>query len=150
MITKIKAFINDQDGSESIEMVYSTAVLISFILVALMVMTYIFALNNVRLATRRICRDIEVTGIVASQIELDNTFRSALSSSQYSGHDIDVTNLSGFNIAGYQVDFLDTFIVRGHCDFEIPLLNPGTFTGYTISLPITIQLSGLSEVKHSN
>lgn len=148
-IKKIKSFINDKDGSESVEMVYSTTVIIAFILVALMFMSYIFALNNARLATRRICRDIETTGTVTSQAAMENWLRSHLPSPSFSDHNIKVSNAGGFQISNQDVEFLDTFVVESTCNYNIQIINPGVFTGYKIRLPITIRVIGMSEVKHT-
>lgn len=146
MKKKINSIIQDKDGSETLEMVYGVAVMIAFVLVAIMFMSYIFAASDVNLAVRRICRDIEVSGQVKSQAELDRQFKSYLSGEGFKEHKIEVKQ-SGHTVDGQKLDFLSIFEVYGHCEFTVPLINPGNFTGYKLAIPISIRVTGMTEVE---
>ena len=154
MRQKVHDFIKDRDGSEAVEMVYTTASLLAFILVALMVFSYVFAQYQVTMATRRICRNIEVTGQVPRDSEMLETFKGFLSGECFSrnSHEICISNV---NVpredadryrSRRQIQLTGTFTITGKCKYVIQLLNPGSFTGYSIKLPLASTVTGMSEV----
>ena len=152
---RIREFINDRDGSEAVEMVYTTASLMAFILVALMVFSYVFAQYQVTMVTRRICRNIEVTGQVPRELEMLETFKDFLSgecfsrgSHEISVYDVHVPHIDDEDryIRDRQIQLTGTFTVTGKCEYVIQLLNPGSFTGYSIKLPLASTVTGMSEV----
>lgn len=141
---KIKAFICDTSGSDTIEMIYSTAAMVAFILVGLVFFTYLVELNQCNTATKRVVREIEVTG-EANASRMDSTF------DYYMGGGRSISNkkvkISGVSyISGRRIQLMDVFTVTGSCDYRLTLMNPGNYSGFTIDIPIVSRVSGMSEV----
>jgi hypothetical protein len=142
MVHSVKKLWKNTDGSEAIEMVSTVAMACALILVGIMILSYLIACNNVSYATKRVVRQIEVTGI-ASQTEMNTIFNGYLGTSdQIVNRNVVATQ----GISSGKVNLKGTFKVMGSCDYIIPIVNPGSFDGYTITLPIVVSVSGMSEV----
>lgn len=142
---KTSAFRDDTEGSEAIEMVTTVAMLVVFIMIGIMFLTYVVNLNLVNTATKQVVRSIEVTG-VANQMQMRDRFNEFLGSNpQLTDRRVELKNASPGNIQLKQ-----TFQVVGSCTYRVPLINPGSFDGYTITLPIKTTVAGMSEVYHKS
>lgn len=144
MKEKIKAFWKDKDGSEATEMVATTAMLVCFILIAVMILSYLMAYNNVNFATKRVARNVEVTGIADTSNMLAQ-FNSMLGDNEtLIDRRLSLTNVT--YTAGNRIQLKDTFRVTTRCNYIIQLINPGSFDGYRLTLPIRCSVTGMSEV----
>ena len=143
---KVKNFHADTNGSEAIEMVSTTAMLICFIMIALMFLTYVMELNLVNTATKKVVRQIEVTGI-AQNSRMTSTFNSMLgANAQLTNRNVSISNVTYHSSGAGHIQLKDTFRVTGTCVYNVKLINPGNFEGYTIRMPIKTTVSGISEV----
>lgn len=128
-------------GSDTTEMLMTTAMTIVFILVAMMFMTYIIEVTIVNTATKKVVRSIETTGIVDRTV-LTQKFNSYLGNSpQIQDKKLDFSEVGGSN-----VNLKGLFKVTGSCTYVVPLINPGNFEGYSIRVPIKTTVTGMSEV----
>ena len=100
---KLSTFHQDTDGSEVIEMVWTTMMLVCFIMIGLMLLTYVMQLTVVNTATKKVVREIEVTG-QATQATMNARFNEMLgSSAQLKDRSVSISNvsfMSGTNIHG--------------------------------------------------
>lgn len=147
----LASFVRNISGSEAIEMVTTTAMITSFVIIAFMFFTYVFEVNMCAYATRQVVHDIEVSGQV-NQTQIENTFNSILggSGSLYN-KEIRVTKAD--YIAGTKniqvknrYGNLGVFTVVGSCTYRLQLINPGRFDGFYIEFPIQTEQRGMSEV----
>lgn len=140
---KAAALWENQDGSEAIEMVWSTATLASFILIGLMFLTYVVELNLVNTATKRVVRNIEVTGAVSTH-EMNRIFNDFLGpTTSLTDRKIEISNVE--YCQGNKIQLKDTFRCTGSATYVVPLIEPGHFSEFKISLPIKTAVSGMSE-----
>jgi len=148
----LASFVRNISGSEAIEMVTTTAMITSFVIIAFMFFTYVFEVNMCAYATRQVVHDIEVSGQV-NQTQIENTFNSILggSGSLYK-KEIRVTKAD--YIAGTKNIQVKNrygnpgvFTVVGSCTYRLQLINPGRFDGFCcIEFPIQTEQRGMSEV----
>lgn len=147
---RLRAFHNDTGGSEAVEMVSTTAMLMCFILIAMSMLSYVMELNLVNTATKRVVRQIEVTG-VANASTMSSTFNQMLgSSTQLANREVKISDVTYHSSGTGHIQLKDTFKVTGSCVYNIKLINPGNFSGYTISMPIKTSVTGISEVYWKN
>lgn len=137
----IASFFKNREGSDSLEFVWTTAMLCTFILVALLCLTYVMELNTVNFATKKVVREIETTGVV-NQARMDQIF------GQYVGRSSQIRNktVTCDKPDGTEIPLTRTFWVVGSCIYDVPLIKPGNFDGFTISMPIASRVGGMSEV----
>ena len=115
-------------------------------MIALMFLTYVMELNLVNTATKKVVRQIEVTGIAQSS-RMSSTFNNMLgTNTQLTNRDVKISNVSYHASGAGHIQLKDTFRVTGTCVYNVKLINPGSFDGYTIRMPIKTTVSGISEV----
>ena len=128
-----------KSGSDTVEMIGVVFMLCAFILIGLMLLSYVMEVNIVNMAARQGARNIETSGI-ADVGRANSEFRTFLGGNPH---------LSNFNVTlntSGQIQLTNTFTLVAECSYDIPLVNPGNFSGYTLHLPIKIRSSGMSEV----
>ena len=141
---KIVDFWNDTEASDTTEMIMTTAMLSVLIICAIMLLSYAVEFNNVAHATKRVTRGVEVTGY-ANVADMNSKFDTMLgSSAQIVNRRVELVD--GTFMSGSRVQLKDTFKVKGACDYNIPLINPGNFSGLEITMPIEVVVTGISEV----
>lgn len=138
-ISKLRNLHAQKDGSDTIEMVGAVAILCVFILIGLMLLSYIMGANVVSMAARQVARNIETSGY-ADVAKANADFANFLRSNTY------LSNLQVTLSTTGKVQLTDTFRVTASCTYDIPLVNPGNYSGYTLHLPIKISSMGMSEV----
>lgn len=144
----IKAMWSNKQGSEAMEMVSTAAMLLALILSALMILSFMVEVNIVHTATKRVVRNIETTGIASSSAMQTEFDRILGSSALLQNRDVSISNttfVAGDASYGH-IQLKRTFKVTGSCVFEIPLVNPGGITAFSIKLPIKTAVTGMSEV----
>ena len=142
---KLLAFHKDTDGSEVMEMVSTTIMLVCFIMIGLMFLTYVMQLTVVNTATKKVVREIEVTG-QATQSAMNDRFNEMLgTSAQLTDRSVSISNVSYMDGIS-KIQLKRTFMVTGKCTYKVTLINPGNITGWSIDLPIVSRVSGMSEV----
>ena len=93
-IKNIKHAIENKSGSEVIEMVWTTMMLVCFIMIGLMLLTYVMQLTIVNTATKKVVREIEVTG-QATQSTMNARFNEMLGTSdQLTDRSVSISNVS--------------------------------------------------------
>lgn len=143
-LAKVKALVSDKKGSEAIEMVTTSAMMIALIIVGLMILSYAIEWNNVSFAAKRVCRNIEVTGQVS---DIQSKFNTLIgSTSTVTDRSIEVNNVEYFDAASKKIQLKKTFRLSATVTYNIPLINPGSFTGITVRMPIKTSVTGMSEV----
>lgn len=147
-MNRIKAIWKNEQGSEATEMVATMAMLLALILSALMILSYVVEYNAVHTATKRLTRGVETTGIVSAPTMRADFNRMLGSSSLLQNRSVEITNATYvYGNANYgHIQLKRTFKVTGSCVFEIPLVNPGGITAFSIRLPISASVTGMSEV----
>lgn len=146
---KLRKFHQDTDGSEVIEMVWATMMLVCFIMIGLMLLTYVMQLTIVNTATKKVVREIEVTG-QATQSTMNARFNEMLGSSdQLIDRSVSISNVSYVDGTN-KIQLKRTFMVTGKCTYTVDLVNPGNITGWQIPMPIVSRVSGMSEVYWPN
>lgn len=140
----------EKDGSDSIEMIAATAMLCAFIIIGLMILTYVAELNAVNFAAKRCARQIEITGVVDEQLMREQFDAYLRDSETLTNRMISVSDVSYIpGLSENRVQLKDTFRVNASCFYVVQLINPGNFEGYSIMLPIRTSVSGMSEVYYS-
>lgn len=146
---KLCAFREDTDGSEVVEMVWTTMTLVCFIMIGLMLLSYVMQLTVVNTATKKVVREIEVTGM-ATQATMNARFNEMLgTSAQLTDRSVSISNVSYVDGTS-QIQLKRTFMVTGKCTYTVDLVNPGNITGWQIPMPIVSRVSGMSEVYWPN
>ena len=141
---KLRAVHEDTDGSEVVEMVWTTMTLVCFIMIGLMLLTYVMQLTVVNTATKKVVREIEVTG-QATQSTMNARFNEMLgTSAQLTDRSVSISNVSYVDGTS-QIQLKRTFMVTGKCTYKVTLVNPGNITGWSIDMPIVSRVSGMSE-----
>lgn len=141
---KLRKFHQNTDGSEVIEMVWTTMMLVCFIMIGLMLLTYVMQLTVVNTATKKVVREIEVTG-QATQSTMNARFNEMLGSSdQLKDRSVSISNVS-FMSGTNHIQLKHTFMVTGKCTYTVSLINPGNITEVSIDMPIVSRVSGMSE-----
>lgn len=141
---KLRMFHRDTDGSEVVEMVWTTMQLVCFVMIALMLLTYVMQLTIVNTATKKVVREIEVTG-KATQSAMNSRFNEMLGSSdQLTDKSVSISNVTFMN-GTRQIQLKRTFTVTGKCTYRVDLVNPGDISGFFINMPIVTRVSGMSE-----
>ena len=147
---KIRGALMDKNGSDTIEMLLSIATISCFIILCLSIMTYVITLGQVNFEAKRVVRQIEVTGIIPDAAALTNTMANAFAASD---------SLSDFNViisdaekigSSDKLQFCGTFNLTASCVYKIPIIVPGSFEGYTIEMPISSTVTGMSEMYHGS
>lgn len=141
----VARFIRDKDGSDSVEMIATTSVLITFILVAFMFFTYVFEVELCASATRRVVRDVEVAGVINASAINENFKKYLDGDNVLYNKKATVTRadlISGTN----HIQLKHTFEIKGSCKYRIRLINPGSYEGFYIDIPINTEQRGMSEV----
>lgn len=143
-MAKAKALVSDKKGSEAIEMVATTAMMIALIMVGLMILSYAVEWNTISFAAKRVCRDIEVSGQVT---DIQSKFDSLIGNSDLiTDRNIEVNNVEYFDAGAKTIQLKKTFRLSASVTYNIPLVKPGTLSGFSIQLPIKTSVTGMSEV----
>lgn len=140
---RLHTFWKDKSGSETIEMIGSTAVMMFLILVAVVLLSYIFEYNLVNTATKKVTRGIETTGIW-NAADAREFFTAHLGSGdQLAGHEV---TIDAPRMRSSRIQLKDTFKVTGKVNYTVPIIHPLGYNGFTMSFPIKSTVSGMSEV----
>ena len=142
---KLRDFWKEREGSDTVEMINSIAILLLMILVLLMTLVYVLEWNMVAVATRRVVREIEVSGI-ASNSQMDATFRSNLGSMYLENLEVSISDVTYHASGSGHIQLMDTFKVTGKASYRIRFIQPGVFEGYYFDFPICCVTTGMSEV----
>lgn len=147
-LKKIRRAIQNRDGSEAVEMVYSTAMLCGLLLSALLILTYAIQTNRVSYACKRIARYIEVSG-QANQSDMDILLRELLPNADAINAQVRV-NSEWLDPARRRIQLRDNFTVTVTAAYKIALVNPGNLerdnTHIIVPVPITVKVNGQSEI----
>ena len=144
---KAAVFVRDKDGSDTVEMVATTTMLVAFILVAFLFFAYIFEVELCASATRRVVRDVEVAGVIDPD-KINESFKKYLTGSdevlrKKEAKVIRATLIDGTN----HIQLEDTFTSMGSCEYRLRLINPGSYEeGFCVYIPINTEQRGMSEV----
>ena len=122
---KIHSFSKDTNGSEAVEMVWSTAMLVFFVMVALAFLVYVLELTMVNSATK-------------AQF---NSFKG--DSTQLIDRKLEVKDVEYFS--DNKVQLKDTFTVVGSCTYRINFLSANPYGIFKIDLPLASTVVGMSE-----
>lgn len=141
---RLIAFRDDKRGSEATEMVATTAMLVVFIMVGIMFLSYVMELSLINTATKKVVRGIEITGIANQSVMEDNFDHFVGNNPQLLDKEVRISNVT--YVSGNKIQLKQTFRVTGSCIYRVTLINPGGFTGYSIDMPISSTVSGMSEV----
>ena len=142
---KISKFVQDKDGSESVEMIATTSIIVVFILVAFMFFTYVFEVELCASATRRVVRDVEVAGVINAD-KINTNYKKYLHGDRVL-YDKKATVTRATLIDGTNhIQLKDTFAIEGSCKYRLRLINPGSYEGFYIDIPINTEQRGMSEV----
>lgn len=140
---KIHSFAKDTSGSEAVEMVWSTAMLVFFVMVALTFLIYVLELTMVNSATKSAARMAESSGMI-DMPAMEAQFNSFLgNSSQLVDRNLEVRNVNYFS--DNKVQLKDTFTVIGSCTYRINFLSSNPYGLFRIDLPIASSVVGMSE-----
>ena len=146
IIRKVKAFLKARDGSEALEMVYSACALCFIILTAMLIIGYALQTNQVSYAAKRTARYVEVGG-TATQRELNIMLREMLPNADKLGATVSVENATWYGNSVYRkIQLRDGFTIKIKAYYEVPLAVPGADSAVKLRLPITVRVSGQSEV----
>lgn len=147
-LTNIRHAIRNRDGSEAVEMVYSTAMLCGLLLSALLILTYAIQTNRVSYAGKRIARYIEVSG-QANQSDLELLLQELLPNADAINAQVRVEG-DWLDPARRRIQLRDNFTVTVTAAYKVALVNPGNLerdnTQVTIPVPIAVKVKGQSEI----
>ena len=140
---KIHSFSKDTNGGEAVEMVWSTAMLVFFVMVALAFLVYVLELTMVNSATKSAVRMAETSGIV-DQRAMEAQFNSFMGdSTQLIDRKLEVKDVEYFS--DNKVQLKDTFTVVGSCTYRINFLSANPYGIFKIDLPLASSVVGMSE-----
>ena len=142
-----KSMCRRRSGSETIEMVANTALMIIFIAVLLLVLTYVVECAVVNFATNRCCRTVETSGRV-NEAELQQLFTKSLGTTEFLPKEKRklTINYNAGRIGGGRIQLKDSFEVIGDAVYRVHLIKPGYAEGFYIDMPIRVTVHGMSEV----
>ena len=143
---KLAGFTKDRTGSDAVEMVSTTAMLMIMILIILMILIYVLEFNMVNFATKKCARTIETSGTV-NMTTITNMYKEALGSTQYLPVTERKISVEADYIDSYRhIQLKDTFDVYGEAVYRVHVIRPGLYSGFHLDLPIKTHVVGMSEV----
>ena len=145
---KARKLYKTNSGSEAVEMVYTTAMMLFLIMVGLTLLIYLVEFCIVNYATKAVVRNIETTGTVNYPF-MESTFRRATGSSRYLVNKrIEIVSATYVDDPRYDfhIELGNTFKVRGTASYRVRIAAPGFFAGFNIDMPIVANVTGISEV----
>ena len=140
ILSLFKNLRSEKRGSAAVEFVATAAMLILTVAILISAMVYVTVYYNASYICRRAVRTIEVTG------EYDAQDINALANS-LGGQSMDhlAIQVEAHYVRGHCIQLRDEFTVTLTADYPIPILMFGS-RPLTVRLPISIRLSGRSEV----
>ena len=143
--TKLRAFREDRSGSATIETVYAVGVLCAIIMTAMFILIYALQATSITYAAKRITRYVEVTG-QATQADLNTKLSTLLSNADDIGASVSITNVGEWKNEGERkLQYRSKFDIVISAEYKVPIINFGGDTPITISMPIEVRVTGLSE-----
>lgn len=139
----LKKAIKDRNGSEVVEMVYSTFFLLCILLAALLILTYAIQVNQVSYAAKRLTRWVEVRGYY-NQTELQTSLGEFLPNRDELGARVNVS--ANFLNTGGAIQLREPFTLTVRANYKITILNAGDGNPIQVTLPIKVVVKGQSEI----
>jgi hypothetical protein len=150
--SRIHKLIANKQGSEAIEMVYSTIAFCIIILCVLLILSYAIQVNQISYAAKRVARYVEVTG-KADPSDLNLLLGELLSNKTALNAYVSVSLPAGENYVNYYaktIQLRDKFTVTVSGTYTIPITNPDPenidTSSVSLRLPIIISVDGQSEI----
>lgn len=140
VVRRLRALLKQKKGDGAVSFILTTAMLVLLFATLLSTMIYIMNYYNTGYACRRIVRGIETTG--AYDEAYANQVLNQLDSPDLEDLDVSV-NASYFS--GSKIQLRSPFTVTVTGNYTITILQLGE-TPITVTLPITVKMSGMSEV----
>jgi len=137
---KLCGYLRSKKGSSAVEFIMTAAMLILTFAVLISAMIYVTQYYNASYIARRVVRTIEVTG------EYDEQAVNALAN-ELGGRAMDdlAIQVETHYFQGRKIQLRNEFRVTLRANYTIPILQFGA-RPVEVRLPITIRLSGRSEV----
>jgi len=140
MAEKVRKILRRKDGSSAVEFIFTSAVLILVFAMLVSAMVYVMQYYNAAFITRKVVRNIEVTGQYDSVAA--NRLAREMGGDAFENLRIDV---SAKYFKSRKIQLRDDFTVRLRAEYTIPIMRFGKSTQY-VRLPIDVELQGMSEV----
>lgn len=140
MADKVRKILRRKDGSSAVEFIFTSAVLILVFATLVSALVYVMQYYNAAFITRKVVRNIEVTGQYNSAEAYNIAYD--MGGNSLDNVRIDVT---ASYFSGRKIQLRNDFRVRLSAYYTIPVMRFGASTRY-VRLPIRVELQGMSEV----
>ncbi len=137
---KLKRLIKDKRGSDSIEFLTTSAMMIAVVAMLICTMAYVAQYYNANYVCRRVVRSIEVTGQYDAPTAL-----SLIDTLAGSGLEDITLDVDAVYFEGNKIQLKNTFTTTLTANYTIKLMTFGG-TDVNFKLPIKVKLKGMSEV----
>lgn len=140
MADKVRKILRRKDGSSAVEFIFTSAVLILVFAMLVSALVYVMAYYNAAFITRKVVRNIEVTG----QYNSAEAYNIAHDMGGDTFEDMQI-NVTASYFQSRKIQLRDGFTVKLRAYYTIPIMRFGASTQY-LRLPINVELQGMSEV----
>jgi len=140
MADKVRKILRRKDGSSAVEFIFTSAVLILVFATLVSALVYVMQYYNAAFITRKVVRNIEVTG----QYNAAEAYNIAYDMGGNSLDNVRIDVTASY-FSGRKIQLRNDFRVRFSAYYTIPVMRFGASTRY-VRLPIRVELQGMSEV----
>ena len=140
MAEQVRKILRRKDGSSAVEFIFTSAVLILVFAMLVSALVYVMAYYNAAFITRKVVRNIEVTG----QYNSAEAYAIANDMGGRTFENMQI-NVTATYFQGRKIQLRDHFTVKLRANYTIPIMRFGAST-QVLRLPINIELHGMSEV----
>lgn len=132
-----------KQGSAYYELIVKTLVFITLIATAISFFGVFTSYLNLNYATRRVVREIEISGKVSSDTyDLFDSFKTNTNLGDYASMTISATY---FNAADRKIQLRNTFTVTCTSSYRINVFTPLDGASVGFDIPLKVKLTGMSE-----
>lgn len=136
------SLLRSKSGEMYYEIIIKTLIVVVFLLTVINLYNVFIRYQNINYLCKRVVRAVEIEGQVNGNVDaVFNQVNSQLGlNASYQ-----VVNVSYFD-ASRKIQLRDTFTVRVTASYNFEILNPLFAPPVVVSIPITVDITGLSEV----
>lgn len=141
----VKNFICNKSGSEALEMVYSTFLLLVLILTTMGIIGYALQVNQVSYAAKRIARYVEISG-QADTADLRVLLYELLPNADKVEAKVSIENANYLPMSGNKIQLREGFTVKVTANYYVNITSSAGGGGIRQAFPITVYVNGQSEI----
>lgn len=136
------ALLRSKDGEMFYEVIIKTLIVVVFLLTVINLYNVFIRYQNVNYLCKRIVRAIEIEGQVNGNVD---TIFDQINNELHLNANYTVKNVSYFD-SSQKIQLRDTFTVEVTASYDFEILNPMFAPPVVVNIPLTVHITGMSEV----